>query len=137
MKPRAADYDQIEHLYKQGLPVKEIAKIVGLNSGGAVSFIATQKLGLESRNDHHTKTSRDAAIVSAYEAGATSKELSEQYGFAPKYIAQIVREHRRKISVPHVTRKVQPVRKNVPRFSASPAAIAAALAKLQARGASA
>jgi uncharacterized protein YggE len=131
MKPRAADYAEIERLYKAGVTVDEIAARVGLNSGGAVSY-AVSKMQLVGRLEQ--KAERDATIAAEYDAGATSKELSEKYGLAPKYIAQIVREHRRKISVPHVTRKVQPVRKKGPRFSASPAAIAAALAKLQARG---
>jgi Mor family transcriptional regulator len=134
MKPRAADYAEIERLYKAGVPYEKIASLVGLKSSGA-AFYAVFKMGLTRRLDQ--KAERNDAIVAAHEAGATSKELSEKYGFAPKYIAQIVREHRRKISVPHVTRKVQPVRKKGPRFSASPAAIAAALAKLQARGVSA
>ena len=75
MKPRAADYAEIERLYKEGVPVEEIAARVGLNSGGAVSY-AVSKMQLVGRLEQ--KAERDATIAAEYGAGATSKELSEK-----------------------------------------------------------
>lgn len=121
MRKRFPDYDKLKELYQLGVPVKAIATACGLSGGPAVSVIAA-KLGLAARNPQGKRVARDARIVAEYEAGATSNELSEKYGFSPKYIAQIVRDYRGRIGAPHVTRKVQPRRKFVS-FSVSPAAI--------------
>jgi hypothetical protein len=131
MKPRAADYAEIERLYKAGVPYEEIATRVGLKSSGA-AFYAVFKMGLTGRLIQ--KAERNDAIFSEHEAGATNSQLAEKYDLRPKYIAQIVRDMRDKAKAPPAPIKLPVIRKTVEagKISASPAAIAAALAKLQA-----
>jgi hypothetical protein len=137
MKPRAADYAEIERLHREGVPYEKIASLVGLKSSGA-AFYAVSKMGLTGRLVQ--KAERNDAIFSENEAGATKGQLAEKYDLRPKYIAQIVRDKREKAKAPPAPIKLPVIRKTVKTgkgYSASPAAIAAALAKLQARGVSA
>jgi len=127
MTARVCNDDLLRMLYPTDMHLAEVAKLVGYNNGCNVTRRAVA-LGLTKRSDAAVTAKRDAQICRSVENGVPIKDVAALHKISPQRVVAILRSKTLAEGASDVRVKA---------WSASPAAIAAALAKLQARGVSA
>lgn len=116
--------EEFARLWNAGIPAAEIAKRLGYTNPASVSGRA-RSLGLKTRNDRGRNIERDREIMACHRRGMSCVEISKEFGICSSRVSKIIGEMRERFPVAAV--------KRAPVLSASPQAIARALAKMERR----
>lgn len=127
MTRRIADNDEFTRMWTAGVPTADMAKHFGYSNKHSVSGRASA-MGLTPRNDTEANKLRDRDIFNAYLGGMTGAQIAKAWGLSKSATSEIIR----KMKARH-PKRVDPAAADtrVLAWSASPAAIAKALAKHQ------
>lgn len=127
MTKKAIDTDKFISMWNAGAPISDMARHFGYSAGGAVSARAS-RMGLKPRHDIEANKTRDMAMFNAHLEGVLGRVIAKRFGvsqsFVSKVIIQMTARYPNRVDPP-------PDGTRILAWSASPAAIAKALAKHQ------
>ena len=127
MNRRRENNEEFERMWNDGAPLTEIAAKFGYSRTASVSGRA-RDMGLKSRQNPNETAERNRQIFNAHLDGQSKSIIAKRFGISVKRVSDIVQD----LSERHPTRTQPSVDDTrVLAWSASPAAIAKALAKHQ------